>query len=192
MHGPSQERVTFDEETAGVLAALADTLIPGEGAFPAPSAVRVVEDFMTRYVAADETEVIYLPAVMLGDVVATVDRLGPGFAAAGEEDRVAAVSALESEEAELFAKFRALVYAGYYSRPEVRTAIAGTLKAGRDFRGTPQPYGYADVIEDWDESLLNRNGSYVKTTEVEPVDPDKLGALAASLQSGREQNGDAA
>lgn len=189
MHGPSQDRVSFDPGTAGVLAAFADTLIPPEGAFPAPSAIRVVEDFMTRYVVADDAEVVYLPAVTEADVAALVGRLETGFAEAGQEERSAALTAMEAEEAELFGRLRLLVYAGYYSRPEVRAAIANTLAAGRDFRGTPQPYGYADAIEDWDESLLNRSGSYVRTEEVEPVDPDKLAALVASFAASDDESG---
>jgi hypothetical protein len=189
MHGPSQDRVSFDDESADVLAALADTLIPPGAGFPAPSAVRIVEDFMTRYVAADDAAIIYLPAVTLSDVKALVQRVGAAFAGQSGDERTTAVRALENDDAELFAKLRGLVYAGYYSRPEVRSAIATSLEAGRDFRGAPQPYGYVDVIEEWDVSLLNRNGSYLKTDEVEPVDPEKLEALVASLQPSSGQNG---
>lgn len=180
MLGPTKSRVTFDEPTAAILAAFADTLIPpGEG-FPAPSEARIVEDFMERYVASGDEPVLYAPGVTLADVAALAAALGDGFATAAEDERVAAVSALESGEAELFARLQSLVYAGYYSRPRVRAAIAANLEAGRDFRGAPQPYGYDDVIEQWDESRLPKRGSYVKTDEVTRVDEDALRALVGS------------
>lgn len=192
MHGPSQERVTFDETTAAVLAAFADTLVPpGEG-FPAPSEVRIVEDFMTRYVEPDESASGRPPGVTVGDVAELVRVLGASFATDGERERVAAVSEFEASDPLVFGKLQMLVYAGYYSRPEVRSAIAGNLDAGRDFRGTPQPHGYADVIEPWDTSALSRRGSFVRTEEVAPVDADKLAALVDEYRAAADRNGGAA
>ena len=190
MHGPSLDRVSFDETTAATLAAFADTLIPGGQGFPPPSAIRIVEDFMTRYVAPDGTAPLYLPAVTMSDVSALVEAVGSGFAAAAASERAAAVASLEQAQPELFERLRALVYAGYYSRPETRTAIANTVEAGRDWRGAPQPYGYLDVIEPWDESLLSSRGSYIKTEDMRPIDPEALARLRAELAA--EQNGSVA
>jgi hypothetical protein len=187
MHGPTQQRVLLDESEAALLAAFADTLIPGGGAFPPPSAIRIVEDFMTRYIAEDGTSPLYLPGVTRSDVAALADAVGTGFAEADAEARTSAVADLEREQPELFARLRALVYAGYYSRPEVRTAIANALEAGRDLRRAPQPYGYLDVIEPWDESLLSKVGSYVKTEEVRPIDRDRLAKLVAKQAAKREE-----
>jgi hypothetical protein len=184
------ERVSFDEATAATLAAFADTLIPGGQGFPPPSAIRIVEDFMTRYVAPDGTTPLYAPAVTVSDVAALTAALGDGFAAAAAGERGDAVAALEQAEPELFARLQALVYAGYYSRPETRTAIANTVEAGRDWRGAPQPYGYLDVIEPWDESLISTRGSYIRTEDMRPIDPNALAQLKAALAA--EQNGSVA
>ena len=186
MHGPTQERVQFDAATAAMLAAVADTLIPAGDGFPVPSELRIVEDFMTRYVAAGDTA-LYLPGVSEADVAALAGRLAEGFASAAEPERTAAVTELESAEPELFGRLRALVYAGYYSRPGVRAAIAAQLTAGHDFRGAPQPYGYADVIEEWDMDLIKREGSYIATEDVVRVDAVKLAALVAAFEA--ERNG---
>jgi gluconate 2-dehydrogenase subunit 3-like protein len=180
VRGPSQDRVSFETATVGLLNAFCDTLLPGGDGFPAPSAIRIVEDFMARYVAPDGQEIIYLPAVTLADVSALADALDEGFVAASPEARAAMVAAFESGDPDRFARLRALVYAGYYSRPEVRSAIANTLDAGRDFRRAPQPYGYEDVMEGWDESLLNHRGRYLATADVRPVDAGKRAALLTS------------
>lgn len=190
MDGPTVDRMSFDEATATLLAAFADTLIPGGQGFPSPSAIRIVEDFMTRYVAPDGTTPLYAPGVTVSDVRALSEAVDDDFAAAGTETRVAAVAALEEDQPELFGRLQALVYAGYYSRPEVRTAIANTLEAGRDYRRAPQPYGYLDVIEPWDETLISTRGSYVRAEDVRPIDPDVLAALKASWRA--EQNGSVA
>jgi hypothetical protein len=141
-------------------------------------------------VAPDAATPLYAPAVTVSDVSALAAAVGGGFAAAGPQERADAVAALEQAEPELFARLQALVYAGYYSRPETRTAIATTVEAGRDWRGAPQPYGYLDVIEPWDESLLSTRGSYIKTEDVRPIAPEALDALKAALAA--EQNGSAA
>lgn len=183
MLGPTQERVSFDAPTAALLAAFADTLVPGGAGFPAAGPIRVVEDFMTRYVVPDGTTPLYAPGVTVGDVAALGAAIGEGFAAASQETRAAAVARLAQEQPELFARLQSLVYAGYYSRPEVRSAIANTLEAGRDYRRAPQPYGYLDVTEPWDESLISTRGSYLRTEQVRPIDRQVLADLRASMEA---------
>lgn len=183
MLGPTQERVSFDERTVALLAAFADTLVPGGAGFPAASRIRIVEDFMTRYVVPDGTSPLYAPGVTLSDVSALAEALGEGFADAAQERRAVAVTELTEAQPELFARLQALVYSGYYSRPEVRTAIANNLEAGRDYRRAPQPYGYLDVTEPWDESLISTRGSYVRTEEMRPIDPKVLAELKASMEA---------
>jgi hypothetical protein len=181
MPGPSQAKVDLGPERTRLLAAFADTLIPAGDGFPAAGGVRIVEDFMVRYVAPDGTEPAYLPGVSESDVSTLADRLGSDFVEADEAGRNAAVASFQSAEPALFGAFQLMVYAGYYSRPRVRTAIADELDAGRDFRGAPQPYGYGDVIEEWDESLISGVGGYLGTEDVVPVDRDALEKLVESF-----------
>ena len=59
----------------------------------------------------------------------------------------------------------------YIASPEVTTAINRTLEAGKDYRSPAQPYGYADVIEEWPQELLERvKGDYLRTEDVKPLD----------------------
>lgn len=184
MTGPTPRQVSLDAATAALLGAFADTLIPPGGGFPAPSEARIVEDFICRYVAAESAETVYPPAVTEGDLATLGAALGAGFAGAAAAQRTDTVAVLEAERPELFGRLRMLVYAGYYSRPPVRAAIASELEAGRDYRGAPLPYGYDDVIEDWDESLLSDVGGYRATDEVGPVDRGALARLVESFGEG--------
>jgi hypothetical protein len=53
----------------------------------------------------------------------------------------------------------------------VTKAINLTLEAGKDYRSPAQPYGYADVIEEWPQELLDRvEGDYLRTEDVTPLD----------------------
>jgi len=167
--------VEFEEAQAAAIDALADTLIPEEGGFPAPSSVNVL-GFFRRYVTPKGQPAVWYPFLSAEDIAGICGWLGDGFAAADEDSRVAAVGVVERDHAEMFNRVRDLVYQAYYSRPEVIAAINAQLPAGKDYRITPQPFGYADVIEDWDEDLLGRvQGSYIRTEDVTRVPlPDTL------------------
>jgi hypothetical protein len=154
--------IKLSQSELEVLNGVADALIPPEGGFPAPSAVRVAEDFIVRYVTPAGEPLVHYP--QLGE-----DELR-GFLAelfadgAGAED---ALRRVERERPDLFAKVRDLVYYGYYSRVEVVGAIRATLEAGRNLRAAPQPQGYLDVTEPWDASLFQHGrGTYTPTEDV--------------------------
>lgn len=160
----------FSAGRADVLGAVADTLVPAGEGFPAPSEAGVVA-FLGRYVTPSGQDPRWYPFVGEDDLVAHVDGLGSSFGNGSEAERVEALRTLERQEPEFFTRLRDLVYQAYYSRPEVVAAINRELPAGRDYRVSPQPFGYLDTIADWDEDLLARvEGDYLRTEDVVRVD----------------------
>lgn len=172
--------VEFTEFEAQVLEAIADTLIPSDGGFPAAGAVGIV-DFFGRYVTPTGYRAKHFPYLEADVLKGLLARLGGGFVSADTDRRVEEIKALEKEQEELFGQLRSLVYYGYYSAAEVTMAIQREIPAGRDYHGPPLPYGYLHCIEDWDEELLATAGQgagYVPTGSVVRVDLSKLPFLA--------------
>lgn len=163
--------VRFDSRQTAVFEAIADTMIPKSGNFPAPSEVGVV-DFAGRYTTPSGYRAKHFPFVEEDAFKESLDQLalavldGEQSATAGEIARV------EQEQPGLFEQLRALVYFGYYSAPEVTLAIRRSIPAGSDYHGPPMPYGYLDSIEDWNEDRLaaKGRGSYLATDEVRRID----------------------
>ncbi len=168
-------QVEFDTATTMLLNALADTLIPPGGGYPPPSAVDVV-GFFRRYVTPNGQEARWYPFVSVRHIASLSEWLGADFAESDQATRLAGVARLEHDHIEEFGRFRDLVYHAYYSRPAVVAAINAQSPAGRDYRVSPQPYGYADTIDDWDDELLARvRGTYQRTEDVVRVAlPDTL------------------
>lgn len=198
--GGSAKPVMFTQEQAAILGAAADRIIPGGAGFPAPSEVGVV-DFIGRYVTPSGEELKWFPFAGEDDFKAEVDKLGGDFLRAEPAVQVEALERTEQESEAFFSQLRSLVYYGYYSRPEVTKAINENVEAGRDYRSPPQPYGYLDVIEDWDRSMLPRvRGTYIRTEDVKrtvvraPTEPPPPGeapsgeALGAQHPSAPEQS----
>lgn len=177
-------QVEFDTATTMLLNALADTLLPPGGGYPAPSAVDIV-GFFRRYVTPSGHEARWYPFVSVDHIARVSEWLGADFAESDESARVAAVAHLEREHVEEFSRLRDLVYHAYYSRPAVISAINTQSAAGRDYRISPQPYGYADTIDDWDEELLSRvHGTYQRTEDVVRVAlPDTLAGPNETVKS---------
>ena len=146
--------IRLTPEQTHALNAVADTLIPGGEGFPAPSAVDVLS-FVRRYVAPQGQSPRWYPFLAEQHVTRWADTLGRAFVQAGSEARTAELRVHEREHPEVFSRVRDLVCQAYYSRPEVVRAIREQLTAGRDYRITPQPFGYDDSIADWDEQLLS-------------------------------------
>ncbi|MGE2836025.1 gluconate 2-dehydrogenase subunit 3 family protein [Mycobacterium sp. SMC-4] len=168
--------VAFGELESAVIKALADTMIPAEGGFPAASEVGIV-DFFGRYTTPTGFRAKHFPYLEEDKLKAALARLGDGFVNADTDARTQAVLRLEKDEEEFFAQVRSLVYYGYYSANEVTTAIAQHIEAGRDYHGPPLPYGYLHCIEDWDEAALSTAGQgsgYIATEDVVRVDLSKL------------------
>lgn len=163
----------LDPVRARTLDAVIDTLIPGGDGFPAPSEVGV-RRFIERYVTPPGQPEIWYPFLPDRKLTARLDALD-GFVESAHDERARTLSQLERDEPGFFARLRDLVYQAYYSRPETVRAI-NTLPAGKDYRVSPQPYGYAEVIDNWDEALLARvTGSYTRTEDIVRVPlPDGL------------------
>lgn len=154
---------------AATFDAIADTLIPPEGGFPVPSTVGV-RAFAERYVAPEGQPATWYPFLSADELHRRLDALD-GLAEADEAKRIRVLRGVEAETPAFFAAVRDLVYQGYYSCPEVVRAINEHLPAGRDYRITPQPYGYAEVIDDWDDDLLSRvRGTYTATEDIVRLD----------------------
>ncbi|HEV7827173.1 MAG TPA: gluconate 2-dehydrogenase subunit 3 family protein [Mycobacteriales bacterium] len=149
---------------AAVLNAVSDRLIPGGDGFPAPSEVDVL-GFVTRYVSPAGQEPKWYPFLGERDVGARLDGLGQAFL--DSERQVEILRDLERDDADFFTRLRDVVYYAYYSRPAVIRVINEQLPAGRDYRNSPMPFGYSDVMDDWDDALLARvRGTYTRTEDV--------------------------
>lgn len=160
--------IDLSELQRKVFEAIADELIPEAAGWPAPSEVDVVS-FFVRYVAPASMDPAWYPFLGENEVKAKLEGLGEQFVSLSRAQRVDALKSLESDDCSFFSRIRDVVYFGYYSRPEVVRAINRNLEAGRDYRFAPQPYGYADVIDGWDEELLSRarqRGNYKRTDDV--------------------------
>jgi Gluconate 2-dehydrogenase subunit 3 len=179
--GGLERPIRFSDGQAAVLRAAADTLIPPAAGWPTASETDIVT-FAGRYVTPSGYRNKHFPFAEEDDFKAGLDRLGSAFADGDEAARTAAITALEEAEDPLFEQLRALVYYGYYSRPEVTLAIRANVPAGKDYHGPPLPYGYLEVTEPWDDETLDAAGGgsgFVATGDVERVDLSKIEWLNA-------------
>jgi hypothetical protein len=162
--------IRLTERQVAVLNAAADELIPGGDGFPAPSEVDVLS-FIVRYVTPSGQDAKWYPFLGEDEFKARLDGLGEEFLAQAPPGRVNVLKGLEEHEAGFFTQLRDVVYHAYYSRPEVIRAMNTHLVAGRDYRTSPLPYGYSDVMDDWDDELLARvRGTYTRTEDVHRVE----------------------
>jgi hypothetical protein len=174
--GGLERPVQFSAARQAVIRALADTIIPPHPDWPDASAVDIVA-FCGRYITPTGYRNKHFPWADEDSFVAALDKLGQAFVDADPSERAKAFEALEKAEDPFFEQIRALVYYGYYSRPEVVIAIRKNVPAGKDYHGPPLPYGYIQSLEPWDETTLaqaNDNGSYLETDQVERVDLSKV------------------
>ena len=174
--GGLEQPVQFSDAQQAVIRALADTIIPPAQGWPDASEVDLVA-FCGRYIAPSGYRSKHFPWADEDSFSAALDRLGQGFVDADATERARSLQALEDAEDPFFEQIRALVYYGYYSRPEVVIAIRKNVPAGKDYHGPPLPYGYIQSLEPWDETTLaqaNENGSYLETEQVTRVDLSKI------------------
>jgi hypothetical protein len=155
-----------------------DALLPAEGSFPWPSEIRVIDDFILRRVPVAGLGQVPYPGLDESDLRAILTAL------AEQPEMTAALARLERDDPVHFLAFWRLAVYGYYSRPEVISAVARDLAP--DYHGAPQPLGYAHAIPAWDASNALQNprqphGIWQRTEDVRRVE---LNALATS--SGEE------
>ncbi|WP_372619358.1 hypothetical protein [Falsiroseomonas sp.] len=115
------------------LAALLDTLLPGDADWPAAGTLEGV----VEQVAADAA-----PAPLLAALPA-------GFATADAESREAALRALEAAEPAAFERLVVAAYLAYYTHDPVRAVLERLTGYAAH---PPQPLGYE--LPPFDESLL--------------------------------------
>lgn len=181
------EPVAFSDLQTAVLNAVADTMVPPGGSFPAPSDVDVV-GFVGRYVTPTGERAVHYPFAAEDTFKAAVDALGQAFVDADEAGRTTAITALETADATFFSQLRSLVFYGYYATTEVTLAIRKNIPAGRDYHGPPQPYGYLECIEPWDEEIYGARGGgsgsgFVETDAVTRVDLSSVTWIREGAQS---------
>jgi hypothetical protein len=155
------------KEVAATLAALVDTLIPGDDDFPSAS------------LAGTHGLVFNRIRQQLGNgafqqLISALRRYGD-FVTSSPDDRVSAVSGLQLDEPELFSFLRFATYLSYYEAPPV---IAALQALGHDYNDAPQPLGYK--LPPFDPAIhvpANRRGSYKKTEEIARIDVSQLSDL---------------
>jgi hypothetical protein len=149
---------------AAELAALVDTMIPGDELFPSAAAVGthgLVGPRLRQLLGRDG----------LARLSAT---LGP-LAALDRAGREAAVGRLEKADPELFGIVQMTIYLSYYEQPAV---VAAVRAMGHDYNDAPQPDGYALPPFDPDLDLPRRpRGAFVATAEVRRLDLTTLDFL---------------
>ncbi|MGV9254377.1 hypothetical protein [Streptomyces sp. NPDC003697] len=164
--GGTYPPVRFTDAQAAVLGSLADAVIPGGGGFPSPSDVNVV-GFFGRYTTPRGESPQWYPCIAEDDLKRRLDDLAEASTPGDAPGRSGTPEALERDDPAFFALLRDVVYFAYYSRPEVTRAINVNIPAGRDYRNSPQPYGYLDGLEEWDDAMLDRvRGTYLRTDQV--------------------------
>jgi hypothetical protein len=144
---------------AATLAAFVDALLPGDGLFPAASAVgaqaMLAERIRQRF----------------GGVAEVVTRL------TGEGEMAEAIVRLERDDPELIAFLYAATCFAYYQSPAV---IAAIRALGHDYKDAPQPEGYEMPRFDFTPGInvpMNPRGTYTWTDWLEPVDISGLAHL---------------
>ena len=160
---------------AGLLAALVDTLMPGDSQWPAASVVGVQCVLVSRLLQ-ERGE---------AELAKVVDALGP-VASDDEELRVAAVAAWEARDKDLFGWVRDAVYLAYYESPFVVQAINAR---GHTYKLVPHVTGYRLPRFDPDrDTPTHRRGGWVPTDGVRPVSVETLDlADQRTVNWGRKQ-----
>lgn len=150
---------------AAELAALCDTMLPGDQRFPSATAVGaqgVTMDRLRTLAGQDGLDRI-------------VSRLRDcGGPLTGAADLAGVVSAFETAEPDLFGMLRLALFTAYYESPAVVRAIRAL---GHDYNDAPQPRGYRMPAFDASDPLnapAHSRGFYVATQDVTQVDPTSL------------------
>jgi hypothetical protein len=163
-------------ENTGELAALADTLIPGDGEFPSASAVGahglLVERLRERL--GPQAIDLLLRALRVASGGSLVDL--------AESVRVDAVRRLERDEPDLFAVVRTALYYSYYQSPLVIAVIRGL---GFAYNDAPQPLGYA--LDPFDstpgkDAPADPRGVYIPTHAIRRVEHLPAAARASDVR----------
>lgn len=145
-------------QSARILQALVQAMLPGDDDFPSGAAVGVQGKLADRLF--DQEGEKTLEAVL--DALAGLADAGPG------EPQRAIVAGFEADQPQLFALVRSVAYVSYYEGPFVQEAIRSL---GFAYNPAPLPKGYGvrrfDVATD---RPSHGRGHYVPTDQVKRVD----------------------
>jgi Arc/MetJ-type ribon-helix-helix transcriptional regulator len=155
-------------DDAAFVAALIDTMIPGDGDFPSASEAGIASLVAMR---AGEMH----GAAFLSGLRDALDREGAPFANSDEGERVTRLAAHEEANPADIQAVCLVLYLSYYGAAPVKAAIR---RMGLQYPDAPQPSGYrmapfdpADPIE----APTHRRGHFVPTDAVKRVSTDGLG-----------------
>lgn len=165
-------------ESAALMTALCDVLLPGEGNYPAASAAGI------QAVVASRLRERYSGVIFanLAEDLALDKRAFPELS---EDEQIGAVQRLEREKPEFFGYLLMATYLAYYATPPVIEAIR---LDGHIYNDAPQPLGYEMTPFSFTPGVdlpLEPRGSFKWTFMMERIDISSLSEL--ELPTGRER-----
>lgn len=157
-------------ESAELMAAICDTLLPGDGHFPRASLTG------TQGIAASRLRARYGGAIFeqLALDLASDDQ---PFATLSKADRVIALKDLETAKPDFFMFLLTATYLAYYATPPVIEAIR---LDGHIYNDAPLPLGYELPIFSFTPGVdipLEPKGSFKWTAQMERIDLSTLADL---------------
>lgn len=165
-------------ESAAMLAALCETLLPGEGNYPSASVTGIQAVVANRLRDRYGNEVFE----RLAEDLSIEDR---GFLALSDADRADAVRALQADKPDFFTYLLMAVYLAYYASPAVIEAIR---LDGHIYNDAPQPLGYEMTPFSFTPGVdvpFDPKGWFTPTELVARIDLSSLADL--DLPTGRER-----
>ncbi|MBV9286458.1 MAG: hypothetical protein JO288_01305 [Hyphomicrobiales bacterium] len=166
------DRIKISSVTTAELALLADALLPGDGSFPAATAVGVHE------LLASRLEQLRGP-LALAELAAAISAAGGPLGALDDASRTAAVAKIQRRYAALFDDVLRVAFLIYYESAIVQDAIRAL---GFNYHAHPLPGGYAAQIGQFDpvaDTPTHGRGRYKRTEDVRRVSLDGLDLLGA-------------
>ncbi len=165
-------------ESAELMAAMCDALLPGDGDFPRASVTGI------QAVVASRLRERY-GGVIFENLAQDLAVEGRGFVELSDDERVGALERLEAEKPEFFGYVLSAAYLAYYATPPVIEAIR---LDGHVYNDAPQPLGYEltpfSFTPGVDLPMVPR-GSFKWTMKMERIDLSSLADL--DLPTGRER-----
>ena len=165
-------------ESAELMAAVCDALLPGDGNYPSASVTG------TQAVVANRLRERY-GGVIFANLAQDLAVEGRGFVELSDDEKVAALQRLEAEKPEFFGYLLSAAYLAYYATPPVIEAIR---LDGHIYNDAPQPLGYEltpfSFTPGVDLPMVPR-GSFKWTDMMERIDISGLADL--DLPTGRER-----
>ncbi len=167
------------EDVARLLAALVDTLLPGDAGWPSGATIGVQSALATRLVQDRGEDA-------LGGLLQSLGGDAAGLLSGDEATRVAAVAAWEARDTALFGFVRDASYSAYYESPVIVLAINAR---GPGYKLIPHVTGYRLPRFDLErDTPKHGRGAWVATGAVRRVPVETLDLADERTQNwGRKQ-----